>query len=136
MSNSDWRREQRPIVIEDTDIDHMGHVNNAVYLRWVQETVIAHWARIAPPKEFARHLWIALKHEITYRRAAFAGDRLTAVAELEDFRGARSTYRTQVRRGDECLAEAFSHWCSIDAVTHRPLRLARNPRGRLNTQLL
>jgi acyl-CoA thioester hydrolase len=105
MSNSDWRREQHAIVIAHADTDHMGHVNNAVYLRWVQEAVMAHWARIAPPEDFARHLWVALKHEITYRRAAFADDDLTAITELEDFRGARSTYRTQVRRGDECLAD-------------------------------
>ena len=135
MSSSDWRREQRAIVIEEADIDHMGRVNNAVYLRRVQERGIAHWARIAPPEDRARHLWVALKHEITYRRAAFAGDDLTAVAELEGFRGARSSYRKQVRRGNERLAEALSNWCSLDAVTQCPLRLARNLVGRLSIPL-
>lgn len=90
-----------------------------------------HWRRIAPPEDFARHLWVALKHEITYRRAAFLGDKLMAVAELQTFAGARSTYRVLVKRGDECLAEAISHWCSVDADTGRPRRLARDLTSRL-----
>src|SRR3546814_7209686 len=51
-------------------IDFMGHVNNAHYLSWVQEAVLAHWRNIAPPEAVAQHLWVALKHEITYRRAS------------------------------------------------------------------
>ena len=56
------------------DIDHMGHVNNAVYLKWVQEAVIDYWRSVAPPEAVAGHLWVALKHEITYRRPTFLQD--------------------------------------------------------------
>jgi acyl-CoA thioester hydrolase len=126
MSNSDRWSERHVIAIVPADIDHMGHVNNSIYLRWVQEAVLAHWERIAPEEAFARHLWVALKHEITYRKAALLDDNLVAVAELQSFKGARSTYRTQINRGDECIAEAFSNWCSIDAKTGCPLRLDRD----------
>jgi acyl-CoA thioesterase FadM len=46
----------------------MGHVNNSVYLKWVQDAVVDYWQRVAPAEAVARHLWVALKHEITYRK--------------------------------------------------------------------
>ena len=47
-----------PIGILPADIDHMGHVNNSVYLKWVQEAVVRYWESLAPPEAVARHLWV------------------------------------------------------------------------------
>src|SRR3546814_10742345 len=66
------------VSIEPADIDFMGHVNNASYLKWVQAAVLSHWRRIAPPDAVAAHLWVALKHEITYRKPAFLEDQIVA----------------------------------------------------------
>ena len=104
----------------------MGHVNNAVYLNWVQEAVVAHWERFAPVEAQAEYLWIALKHEITYRQAAFLEDNLVASVMLQKVRGVRAFYRTVIRRGEEVLAEVESTWCSVDAASHRPVRVARD----------
>ena len=30
------------------DIDELGHVNNAVWVRWIQDVAIAHWLAVAP----------------------------------------------------------------------------------------
>ncbi|WP_327195284.1 thioesterase family protein [Sphingomonas sp. LH128] len=38
-----------PLKIEIDDIDFMGHVNNSIYLQWVQAAVIEHWQRVASP---------------------------------------------------------------------------------------
>jgi acyl-CoA thioester hydrolase len=113
-----------PIGIDPADIDFMGHVNNASYLKWVQAAVIGHWQRLAPPDAVAKHLWVALKHEITYRKPTFLGDEVIATVLLEKVQGARAFYATIIRRGDEVLAEIKSSWCSLDATTLRPARLA------------
>ena len=105
-------------------IDFMGHVNNAVYLKWVQDAVISYWQNVAPPEAVAQHLWVALKHEITYRRPAFLDDQVIATVILEKVQGARAFYETVIRRGEEVLAEVKSSWCCIDAETLRPARLA------------
>jgi hypothetical protein len=60
-----------PIGIDPADIDFMGHVNNASYLKWVQDAVVSHWQRFAPAEAIAANLWVALKHEITYRKPTF-----------------------------------------------------------------
>jgi acyl-CoA thioester hydrolase len=114
------------IPIDPADIDFMGHVNNASYLKWVQEAVIDHWRSFAPADAVAAHLWVALKHEITYRRPTFLGDEVIATVLLEKIHGARASYETVIRRGEEILAEVKSSWCCVDAVTLRPARLARD----------
>lgn len=106
------------------DIDFMGHVNNARYLNWVQDAVLAHWNKLAPPETAARYLWVALKHEITYRKPAFLDDEVIALVVLEKVQGARSFYDTVIKRGEEVLAEVKSIWCCIDATTLRPARIA------------
>ncbi|HET8749397.1 MAG TPA: thioesterase family protein [Sphingomicrobium sp.] len=114
------------IAIEPADIDHMGHVNNAVYLKWVQEAVIDYWRSVAPPSAVAQHLWVALKHEISYRKPTFLQDKVVAEVIAEKMEGARAYFTTVVRRGQEVLSEVKSTWCCLDAATRRPARLARD----------
>ncbi|WP_340587032.1 thioesterase family protein [Erythrobacter alti] len=114
-----------PIRILPEDIDFMGHVNNARYLGWVQDVVLQHWQKLAPAEEVASKAWVALKHEITYRRPAFLDDEVIAETVLEKIAGARSFYNTVIRRGEEVLAEVQSMWCCIDSTTLRPARINR-----------
>jgi acyl-CoA thioester hydrolase len=114
------------IGIVPTDIDFMGHVNNARYLNWVQDAVLDHWNSLAPPDAVAKYLWVALRHEIDYRKPAFLDDQVIANVVLEKVEGARSFYRTLIQRGEEVLAEVRSSWCCIDAETLRPARIAKD----------
>lgn len=118
-----------PITILPADIDFMGHVNNARYLGWVQDAVLSHWRGLAPAEEVASKAWVALKHEITYRKPAFLNDEVIAQTVLEHFQGARAFYRTVIRRGEEVLAEVQSAWCCIDAETLRPARIGEHLRA-------
>ena len=114
------------VAIDPADIDHMGHVNNSVYLKWVQDAVVDYWRTVAPPDAVARHLWVALKHEITYRKPTFLQDTVVAEVIAEKVDGARAFFRTVVRRGEETLSEIQSCWCCLDAASLRPVRVARD----------
>jgi acyl-CoA thioester hydrolase len=116
---------RHPIAIELADIDHMGHVNNSVYLKWVQDAVIDYWQSVAPPDAVARHLWVALRHEITYLKPTFLQDNVVAEVIAEKVEGARAFFTTILRRGEDVLSEIHSCWCCLDAATQRPARLAR-----------
>ena len=115
-----------PIDVDPSDIDFMGHVNNASYLKWVQDAVVSHWQRLAPAEAVAGHLWVALKHEITYRTPAFLDDEVIANVVLERVQGARAFYETIIKRGEDVLAEVKSTWCCLDAQTMRPARVAQS----------
>ncbi|WP_343346483.1 thioesterase family protein [Sphingomicrobium sp. XHP0239] len=117
------RAYQHPIGIEPSDIDHMGHVNNSVYLKWVQDAVVDYWSKVAPPDAVARHLWVALKHEINYRAPTFIDDNVVASVVADRVRGARAFFTTVIKRGEEVVAEVKSVWCCLDADSQRPARL-------------
>lgn len=102
----------------------MGHVNNAVYLTWVQEAAIGYWKRVASAEEVERHMWVALKHDIEYKRPAFLSDVVEAIVVSEGTRGARAFFKTFIKRGEEVLAEVCSSWCCVNADTKRPARIA------------
>lgn len=123
-----------PIGIKPDDIDFMGHVNNATYLQWVQAAVVSHWEKLAPAEAVARHLWVALRHEITYRKPAFLDDEVVASVVLEKVQGARAFYQTLIQRGEEVLAEVKSSWCCLDAATLRPARIAQDIAERFFTK--
>jgi len=114
------------VCITDDDIDFMGHVNNAVYLRWVQDAVIAHWRRVGPAEAIASHLWIALKHEITYRKPAYLGDKLVAHVRLDRVRRESAFFETLFKRCGEVIAEVQSRWCCVDASSRSPARISRD----------
>ena len=114
------------IGILPADIDHMGHVNNSVYLKWVQEAVVRYWEKVAPTEAVAKHLWVALKHEIEFRRPTFLDDNVVADVIAEQVQGARAFFTTVIRRGEEVLAEVKSTWCCLDAGSGRPARLAKD----------
>ena len=115
-----------PVGILPDDIDHMGHVNNSVYLKWVQDAVVRYWETLAPPEAVARHLWVALSHEIKYRRPTFLDDIVVADVIAEKVEGAKALFTTVIKRGEVVLAEVKSSWCCLDSVTRRPARLARD----------
>ena len=118
-----YAMHEYPIAIRPTDIDALGHVNNAVYLEWVQNAVLSHWHAFADADAIAAFRWVAVRHEITYRKPAFLDDGLVASVLLERVRRESAYYETVIRRGDECVAEARSRWCCIEADTKRPARL-------------
>ena len=116
---------QHPITVTQADIDHMGHVNNVVYVRWVQETAVAHWQAAAPAEIQENYLWIVLRHEIDYRAEALRGDELLAYTWVNEYSGARSDRFVKItnRATGKVLAEAKTTWCLLDAKSRRPTRI-------------
>jgi acyl-CoA thioester hydrolase len=119
------------VVPSASDIDALNHVNNSVYLRWVEEVVVRHWRSAATPVEMARFHWVALRHEIDYRSPAFEGEELIVLTRLEEVRRARAWYRTSVDRGEVRLVEARSCWGCIDATTGRLTVIPPNTASRI-----
>lgn len=110
------------IQIQPADIDELGHVNNVVYLRWVQDAAVAHWRTLATPDMQAEVLWVAVRHEIDYKHPAVPGDLILARTWVGPA-GRRSFERNTeiVRDGDfKLLARARTIWCPIDPRSLAP----------------
>jgi acyl-CoA thioester hydrolase len=59
-------------------IDKLGHVNNAVWVQWIQEIAVAHWRSVAAPEHDESYFWVVVRNEIDYLRPAHEGDTVTA----------------------------------------------------------
>ncbi|MFI4966159.1 MAG: acyl-CoA thioesterase [Caulobacterales bacterium] len=107
------------------DIDENGHVNNVVYLRWAQDLGVAHWRSLAPAEAQATWAWVALRHEIDYRRALLPAETAhgrTWVADATE--GARFTRFIRLDAADGAMcAQVQTIWVLIDQVTGRPRRV-------------
>jgi acyl-CoA thioester hydrolase len=114
-----------PLVANAEDIDELGHVNNIVYLRWVQEAAMAHWRALAPREAQAALAWVVLRHEIDYSRAALLGDELVARTWVGTAEGLSFERHTEIirRRDLRVLARARTLWCPVDMATGRPRRV-------------
>jgi acyl-CoA thioester hydrolase len=106
------------------DIDANGHVNNIVYVRWLQEVATAHWAAVAPADAQARFLWVISRHEIDYRHPSFAGETLLAETWGENPKGARFDRCTRIIGPEgKVRVEARTTWVIMDREAGRPARL-------------
>ena len=108
--------------VTQADIDEMGHVNNAVYLRWVQDLAAGHWRAAAPEEDRRNLLWVVTRHEIDYKRPALPGDEVvgrTWVGQASPLSYERHTELLRASDG-KLLAKALTFWCPVDAVTRKP----------------
>jgi len=116
------------------DIDEQNHVNNIVYLRWVQDVATAHWKSLASAEAQRAVGWIVLRHEIDYKIQAGLGDEIV----LRTWVGAASRLKferfTEVCRkiDKQLLAQARTLWVPIDAKTGKPTRVSAEVRARFS----
>ena len=116
------------ITIKPSDIDELGHVNNVVYLSWVQDVAIAHWNFLTTAAHREKYVWVALRHEIDYKAEAVLGDAIIARTWTGTARGVRFSRHTEIihisESGDtKVLATAVTQWCPLDRSNSRPTRL-------------
>jgi acyl-CoA thioester hydrolase len=111
--------------VEAADLDERQHVNNVVYLRWVQEVAIAHWQADAPAVALAEIAWVALRHEIDYLYPSRLGDELVVATWVGRAEGLTFERHTEVRRAEDgrVAARARTLWCPVDAASGRPRRV-------------
>jgi acyl-CoA thioester hydrolase len=116
------------ITVQPNDIDELGHVNNVVYIRWVQDVAAAHWQHVGTTDLFQKYLWVVLRHEIDYRNPSFLNDRIIGSTWVGEHHGARfERFVKLVREHDnKVLAEAKTIWCMLDAKTMRPVRIGQD----------
>ena len=118
------QRFQHTIKILPADIDELGHVNNVVYVRWVQEVAAAHWRDVATDALRSRYLWVVLRHEIDYRHPAFLTDTIIGTTWVGAHNGAKfERFVTLQNQEGKPVAEAKTLWCMLDGMSMRPTRI-------------
>lgn len=114
-----------PIVVSKNDIDELGHVNNVVYVQWIQDIAAAHWDTLSSAEVKKKYLWVVLRHEVDYLSAAFEGDTLTATTWVGESTGVRSERFVQItnKNTGKLIAQSKTVWCLLDGITMKPKRI-------------
>ena len=106
-------------------IDELGHVNNAVWVQWIQDLAVAHWNAVADPAHIDRYIWVVTRHEIDYLRAAIEGEIVTGRTWIEEGpTGARfNRYMEFTGEDEKPKIRAKTTWAIIDREKERPVRV-------------
>ena len=113
-----------PLPILPEHIDANGHVNNVVYVGWLQEAGTAHWNARFDAETRAKWSWVALRHEIDYLRGLMPDSTAVARTWVGDPQGPRFNRYVRIEDGEgRVCAQGISEWCLVDAATLRPQRI-------------
>ena len=123
------------VPVLSTDIDEQGHVNNTVYLRWIQDVATAHWKSLASAQSQAAIGWIVLRHEIDYKLPASFGDEIVLRTWVGQASRLKFERFTEVRRriDNQLLSQARTLWVPIDVRTGKPIRVSAELRAQFST---
>ena len=110
------------------DIDELGHVNNAVWVRWIQDVATAHWNAVSTPDHIAQWVWVVIRHEIDYLGNVGLGETVTARTWISDApKGARFGRNVEFTNGTgKLVVRAKTTWAIVDRVSGRIARIPKD----------
>lgn len=113
------------IIPTAADIDELGHVNNAVWVRWIQDVATAHWMAVATPDQIAAYIWVVVRHEIDYGGNVKEGEAVTAHTWISDPpKGARFDRNMEFSNdAGKIVVKSKTTWALIDRLTGRIARV-------------
>ena len=106
-------------------IDELGHVNNAVWVQWIQDMATSHWDAVARPEDREAFFWVVTRHEIDYRGNIDEGESVTGETWIEGpARGATSLRRVDFRNAaGKVIVSAATTWAMLERASGRPMRV-------------
>jgi len=106
-------------------IDDINHVNNVVYLQWIQDVAKKHWESKIDDHIRNTYVWVVLNHFIEYHSPAFLGDTIAVRTWIDSHRGVKSERHTKVinTTTQKVLVSAKTVWCLLHKETLRPTRI-------------
>lgn len=122
MNQQSVDKFEKEYIVQPSDIDQLGHVNNVVYLQWVQDIATEAWNATATEEQRKNLLWVVARHEIDYKRPSFPHEELiirTWVGKATDKWFERFTEVCR-KKDDKLVIKALTFWAPIDAATMRP----------------
>ena len=124
-----------PVTVSPADIDELDHVNNLVYIRWIQQAAVAHSDAVGLGLSAylqRRQAFVVRRHEIDYLRSALVGEEVEVETRVVHLGGASSVRQTEIRHagGDSPVARCITTWAYIDLSRNRPVRVPEDIRAR------
>ena len=116
---------ENEITVSKNDLDDLNHVNNVIYIHWVQEIAKKHWKSLVSNEIIKNYFWILLEHQIKYLFPAFLNDKIRRKTYIEKTDGVKSNRIVEIYNKDtkKLLVTSKTTWCLINANTGKPNRI-------------
>lgn len=111
------------ITVSSEDIDTLQHVNNLVYVKWMDEIATSHWSFLTKDTPLPQYVWVVMRHEIDYLKQATLGDKIVVKTWVGETRGITSTRFMEFYNNDILLVKAKTVWAMLNAKTYKPARI-------------
>lgn len=121
-------RFTRTFLADAQHIDALGHVNNTVWVQWIQDIATAHWDAVARAEDHAAFYWVVVRHEIDYRGNIAEGQSAFGTTWIPDPpKGATSLRCVEFRDAEgKILVSARTTWAMIERASGRLARVRRD----------
>jgi len=114
------------ITISAEDIDNLEHVNNLVYVKWMDDIATKHWSFLTKEHPLPQYVWVVMRHEIDYLKQAGLGDEITVKTWVGETKGITSVRFMEFYKGEILLVKAKTTWVMLDSKTFKPTRIREN----------
>ena len=114
---------QYHLKVEKQHLDDLNHVNNMVYIQWINDISEKHWDLITNPELEKNYFWVVLRHEVDYLGQALLGDDLIIKTNVGETGGVKSVREVYICRGETVIVQAKTTWCLVNRETLKPQRI-------------
>ena len=114
------------ITVSAEDIDNLQHVNNLVYVKWMDRIAGTHWDHLTKDNPLLEYVWVVVRHEIDYLKQASLGDEIMVKTWVGETKGITSIRFMEFYKRDILLVKAKTTWAMLDSKTFKPTRIREN----------
>lgn len=106
-------------------IDNLDHVNNVVYVNWVQDVAEAHWKSTASDDLRRQCRWVVMRQQVDYYQSVMEGEDLELITWVDPAHGPRQIRHVSIQRISDGKVAAYAEttWCLLDPNTSKPRRI-------------
>jgi acyl-CoA thioester hydrolase len=108
------------------DIDTLNHVNNLIYVKWMDDIATKHYAFLTKDNPLPEYVWVVMRHEIDYLKQAVLGDEITVKTWVGETKGISSVRFMEFYKVEQLLVKAKTTWAMLDSKTLKPARIREN----------
>ncbi|MCL7754957.1 acyl-CoA thioesterase [Polaribacter sp. Z022] len=112
--------------VSKEDIDTLHHVNNLVYVKWMDDIATKHYAFLTKDNPLPQYVWVVTRHEIDYKNQAILGDEITVKTWVGETKGITSVRFMEFYKENTLLVQAKTTWVMLDSKTLKPTRIREN----------
>tara|TARA_B100000700_G_scaffold290435_1_gene348513 strand:+ start:410 stop:802 length:393 start_codon:yes stop_codon:yes gene_type:complete len=116
---------EKKILVSKNDLDDLNHVNNVVYIQWIQKIAKEHWEKLASNEILDNYYWVLLEHQIKYLYPALLDNKIRIKTYIDSTEEIKSSRIVEIYNNDtnRLLVNSRTIWCLINSKTNKPVRI-------------